>query len=506
MSASPSPAEAGTASPVPAWRGDWLPEHRSFRHLTGWAAIRSVVTDRTSRRWYLGAVLSLSFIVGYIVPLVLGDASPAQLGFTVAWLVLFSLCYVLSVPLAAALPERWQWTAPAALLLLSLPILLVEGSGTLGLWIYVAMVSVATLPTRAGLLAVALLALAAFGIGLLQPVQGLDAWAIPLILAASGLMMVAFVRNLRTLRLLRATQRELARVAVEEERNRVGRDMHDVLGHSLSAIAVKADLAAALADRDPHRAGQEIRDVQTLARSTLGDLRAVVSGYRQVRIAGELASIRTLLPAAGIAGHLPVTTDMVPEAQRELAHVAVEEERNRVGRDMHDILGHSLSAIAVKADLAAALADRDPHRAGQEIREVQTLARSTLGDLRAVVSGYRQVRIAGELASIRTLLPAAGITGHLPVTTDMVPEAQRELFGWTLREAVTNVIRHAGATGCWVSLEPHRIVVEDDGVGPGAYTAGNGLAGLAERVADGDGVLRIGRSPQHGGFRIEVTA
>jgi len=397
MSASPSPAEAGTASPVPAWRGDWLPEHRSFRHLTGWAAIRSVVTDRTSRRWYLGAVLSLSFIVGYIVPLVLGDASPAQLGFTVAWLVLFSLCYVLSVPLAAALPERWQWTAPAALLLLSLPILLVEGSGTLGLWIYVAMVSVATLPTRAGLLAVALLALAAFGIGLLQPVQGLDAWAIPLILAASGLMMVAFVRNLRTLRLLRATQ-------------------------------------------------------------------------------------------------------------RELAHVAVEEERNRVGRDMHDILGHSLSAIAVKADLAAALADRDPHRAGQEIREVQTLARSTLGDLRAVVSGYRQVRIAGELASIRTLLPAAGITGHLPVTTDMVPEAQRELFGWTLREAVTNVIRHAGATGCWVSLEPHRIVVEDDGVGPGAYTAGNGLAGLAERVADGDGVLRIGRSPQHGGFRIEVTA
>jgi two-component system sensor histidine kinase DesK len=126
---------------------------------------------------------------------------------------------------------------------------------------------------------------------------------------------------------------------------------------------------------------------------------------------------------------------------------------------------HSLSAIALKADLAAKLADRDPAAATVEIHEVQTLARATLGDMRAVVSGYRQ-GADRERAARCAPLPAAGIAAHLPATTDDVPERNRNCSAGALREAVTNVIRHAGASNCWVTLAPARITIEDDGVGP----------------------------------------
>ncbi|MFC4139754.1 MULTISPECIES: sensor histidine kinase [unclassified Microbacterium] len=385
---------------------DWIPSPSDDRVTRGGSALargltwlRDALLARGARRWYSGASISVGItILFFLLPLVQGEPPHTVVLWTVA-LAVFVVLFLASAPIAMALPARWRWVPATVLLLLSTVFALELDSGFTGLWAYVAVsYAISLMQPRTSLLIVIGLALAAFGLAVWQPLGDLPAWAMPLIILSTGVLMVAFARNIATLRLLHATRNELAAVAVEEE-------------------------------------------------------------------------------------------------------------RNRVGRDMHDILGHSLSAIAVKADLAAALSERDPQAAAREIREVQTLARSTLGDMRAVVSGYRQVRVASELASLRTLLPAAGLIPHLPTTTDEVPEQNRELFGWVLREAATNVIRHAQARQCWVTLSPHRITVEDDGIGPAedAGDEGNGLRGLVERVQDAGGAVRIGRS-RRGGFLLEVRA
>ena len=142
-------------------------------------------------------------------------------------------------------------------------------------------------------------------------------------------------------------------------------------------------------------------------------------------------------------GRQTETVRQLRSAQDELAGLAVAEERNRVARDMHDILGHSLTVIAVKAELAGRLITVAPERAAAEVAELEDLARGALADVRATVSGYRGVNISSELASARSALEAAGIEPQLPGAADEVPAKSRELFGWVLREAVTNVVRHS---------------------------------------------------------------
>ncbi|MEV7660218.1 histidine kinase [Paenarthrobacter sp. NPDC089316] len=195
-------------------------------------------------------------------------------------------------------------------------------------------------------------------------------------------------------------------------------------------------------------------------------------------------------------------------AQTELADAAVAAERSRVARDMHDILGHSLTVIAVKAELAGRLLEDTPDgaakdRAVAEIGEVQELARGALADVRATVAGYRGVNVLAELAAARTALESAGIDADLPRTVEQVPAKYRELFGWVLREGVTNVVRHSGAVRCRVRLTASAVLVEDDGVGPGPTAAGTGLAGIRERVETAGGTLSIGASDL-GGFRLAV--
>ncbi|WP_125609816.1 sensor histidine kinase [Specibacter cremeus] len=193
--------------------------------------------------------------------------------------------------------------------------------------------------------------------------------------------------------------------------------------------------------------------------------------------------------------------------QHQLAELAVKEERNRVARDMHDILGHSLTVIAVKAELAGRLLETAPEKAAAEVADLEDLARGALDDVRATVSGYRGVNILSELANARTALVAAGIDADLPGAADVVPARNRELFGWVLREGVTNVIRHAGAGRCVVTLGAAFLQIDDDGTGPAAPVAGtsggNGLAGLAERVAAAAGTLEVGRSTL-GGYRLRL--
>ncbi|TFV99399.1 sensor histidine kinase [Leifsonia flava] len=195
-------------------------------------------------------------------------------------------------------------------------------------------------------------------------------------------------------------------------------------------------------------------------------------------------------------------------AQREMEIMAAGKERDRVARDIHDILGHSLTVITVKAELAGRLLDVDVERARTEIGEVEALARGALADVRTTVAGFRGVSVTAELAAARSALASAGIRSEFPSSTDAVRPEHRELAGWVVREGVTNVIRHSGASVCRVRLEPGLIDIADDGGGvppTEAPSSSTGLNGLRERVEAAGLRLTTGRSDL-GGFELRVSA
>ncbi|RLV49418.1 sensor histidine kinase [Nocardioides mangrovicus] len=192
-------------------------------------------------------------------------------------------------------------------------------------------------------------------------------------------------------------------------------------------------------------------------------------------------------------------------ANEENQQLAVADERNRFSRDLHDILGHSLTVITVKAELANKLLDVDPERARAEVADLERLSRDALADVRRAVEGYRELTLPGELTRARTALRAAEIDADLPNSTDEVPGDLRELFAWTIREGVTNVIRHSGARTCTVRLTPRSAEVVDDGCGPVRERgSGNGLVGLRERAAAA-GATVVTRPAQPKGFSLQVV-
>jgi two-component system, NarL family, sensor histidine kinase DesK len=192
-------------------------------------------------------------------------------------------------------------------------------------------------------------------------------------------------------------------------------------------------------------------------------------------------------------------------AEQENAGLAVENERSRFARDLHDILGHSLTVITVKAELAQRLVDVDLERARVELADLERLSRDALSDVRRAVAGYHELTLPGELARARSALAAAEIDACVPNSADEVPTELRELFAWTVREGVTNVIRHSGAHTCEVVLTPTSAEVRDDGRGPGGPGSGigSGLAGLRERAA-AVGAVVVTR-PLEPGFSLEVV-
>ncbi len=194
------------------------------------------------------------------------------------------------------------------------------------------------------------------------------------------------------------------------------------------------------------------------------------------------------------------------EARAEVASLSAEAERNRIARDLHDLLGHSLTAITVKSTLARRLAVGAPPAALAEMESVEQLSRQALADVRAAVSGYRDVTLAGELARGRELLRAAGVVADLPTAYDGVPPERQELFGWVVREGLTNVVRHARASRCTVELAASFVEVRDDGVG-GPAGAGSGLDGLRARVTAAGAVLTAGPTRPCGwSLRVEASA
>lgn len=200
------------------------------------------------------------------------------------------------------------------------------------------------------------------------------------------------------------------------------------------------------------------------------------------------------------------------EQQRELRQSVQEEaaiatERERVARDVHDVLGHSLTVITTKAELAQRLLEKDTpetrERAVAELADVQSLGREALAEVRATVAGLRIARLGDELAGADRALAAAGVEADVPTDVAVVDPRRRLVLAWVLREAVTNVVRHAGATRCVVELGQHSLVVRDDGRGLGHAGHGNGLRGVAERVRAAGGVLEVTDAAP--GTRLEVS-
>jgi two-component system sensor histidine kinase DesK len=219
------------------------------------------------------------------------------------------------------------------------------------------------------------------------------------------------------------------------------------------------------------------------------------------------APIVTAVGAAGFIGLglISRTNVNLRVANDEIARLAVVEERARFGRDLHDVLGHTLTVVTVKSELAQRLVTIDPAKAEIEIADIERLTRSALADLRLAVSNYRETSLDGELVAAKTALDAAGIEAHLPESVPPLDPRQQGVFAWVLREGVTNVIRHSGATACWVTIDDRSLTVADDGCGldSSATTEGNGLRGLRERGAQAGAELHIGASIR-GGFELVV--
>jgi two-component system sensor histidine kinase DesK len=204
-------------------------------------------------------------------------------------------------------------------------------------------------------------------------------------------------------------------------------------------------------------------------------------------------------------------------ARRELARLAVAEERLRMARDLHDVLGHTLSMIALKSELAWRTMEQEPAQAAQEMQDVEKAARGVLRDVRTAVAGYRQPSLQAELEGAQQLLEAAGIEYHVEAGAHKLPAPIDAVLAWVVRESVTNVVRHSRAQHCSLclteTLEWVRLVITNDErrstLPPMEQTrtaAGSGLPGMVERVVAQGGRIEAGPRVADGraGFLVLV--
>ncbi|MFF2053619.1 sensor histidine kinase [Leifsonia sp. NPDC058194] len=366
------------------------------------AGIRARLTHTAALRWYPGAVIGLVYQVSVLIGLWTSDGTLAEKTVATLLLVLVYAGFLALPPLLWWEGERTRMIVIGAYFALTLLLVPFLGVITCWTWVYVACV-IGMVVARPVLSTVLIVALGALQLVVFLLAGGFDDyWYIALVTVSIGIMMSAFARQIDALRKLRSAQGEIARLAVIEERSRFSRDMHDVLGHSLTVVTVKSELARRLVPVDPARAEAELADIERLTRSALADLRAAVAGYREMSISTELAAVQASLAAADITAHLP--------------------------------------------------------RSGEEVEP----------DL-------------------------------------------RELFGWVLREGVTNVIRHSGSRNCWVTVGADTLAIEDDGLGPApvgsvptaAAVRGSGLAGLAERARTAGATVEVAAGT-HGGTLLTV--
>ncbi|WP_457536567.1 sensor histidine kinase [Streptomyces filamentosus] len=229
--------------------------------------------------------------------------------------------------------------------------------------------------------------------------------------------------------------------------------------------------------------------------------------------------ISTMVTAAILA--LNETIGELRATREELARSAVEKERLRFSRDLHDLLGHTLSVIVVKSEAARRLAPRDLDAALGQVADIESVGRQALTEIREAVTGYREGSLGTELDRARDALSSADVEPVVRRSGPPLEPAAEALLGWVVREAATNVVRHADATRCEIAVasgpERVRLTVTDDGRRPaaaaaaaagtgagtstGTGTPGSGLRGLRERLSAAGGTLTAGPAP-NGGFRL----
>ena len=214
---------------------------------------------------------------------------------------------------------------------------------------------------------------------------------------------------------------------------------------------------------------------------------------------GAIVGVTAVVDSIGVrrAAELRLSQDEV----RQMAQVA---ERERISRDLHDLLGHTLSVIALKAELAGRLIDRDPQKAAAEIGEVEQVSRAALAEVREAISGMRRRGLAGELEYAAIALKAAGVELAVEGALPALKPANEAVLAMVVREAVTNVIRHAQAAHCCIEFRTENgetfVEVRDDGRG-GKPVAGGGIEGMRARLAAAGGRLEVG-----GDFGLRLRA
>lgn len=196
---------------------------------------------------------------------------------------------------------------------------------------------------------------------------------------------------------------------------------------------------------------------------------------------------------------------LLHQANEEIASLTQEAERQRIARDLHDVLGHTLTVIAVKLNVARRLLELDPVRAREEIVDAEEAARRALAEVRETVTGYRSEGFAAEIARARVALLAAEVNFTIALAPSPMSPAQAEVLCFALRESVTNIIRHAKATGCHLELSREgnclRFAITDNGIG-GDIQVGNGLTGMRKRAAGLGGSLTLSGS---GGAGLQLV-
>jgi two-component system sensor histidine kinase DesK len=213
-------------------------------------------------------------------------------------------------------------------------------------------------------------------------------------------------------------------------------------------------------------------------------------------LAGPEASVWPLAgPGIGLVFIIIIRlTDMYERRDRQRQESLRQvRERDAIARDVHDVLGHSLTVLSIKAQLAGKLVSVDPERAGEELRQIDELARESLSQVRSTVSRLRSPTLASEIDVARAALAAAEIEADIVLASgyDQVSD-ESQLFAWSLREGVTNVVRHSGAQSCRIEITPHRLLIIDDGVGADVTGEGNGLRGLRERARSVNATIALG--------------
>lgn len=239
---------------------------------------------------------------------------------------------------------------------------------------------------------------------------------------------------------------------------------------------------------------------------------AFLAGLNSGEIAGMTLTIGGLGFMVYSFARLHHTIYELRRARAEIAELAISEERLRIARDLHDLLGHNLSLLALKSELAGRLIEADPVRAAAEIKDIEDVSRSALRQVREAVSDYRRPTLARERHAASELLEAAGIACFQTGSAGELPPDVEAVLAWGIREGVTNVVRHSEAKRCAIRLDRrHGLVsaeITDDGRGcqqrDGA-PAGNGLRGLRERIEQLGGTLDAGTAANGNGFRLCLT-